>query len=563
MDNEYIVKKKKSKKSLIAIISLVFLGLIGGTVAYYQTRDTFSNVFNSGKYVITTEETFESPPNWTPGDTVPKEVTVINEGNVDAAVKVCFEEKWEDVNGNELPIVGWDDIPISILDFNSDYRSYWKKACDDNCYYYYKALKPNEETETILESVTFNPETDMDSDMDCVTDATTHKTTCISKDGGYNEGKYTLKINIETVQYDKIIEAWNPQYANFAGGSCYNQDYLESHINMLTTSEPTGEGGSSFTDEPLELYNGGGIYRYLVEKLVFVDSIDIPDDAITSWDASVLHDGSVMSWYTDVDNDGLLERYIGANGKVVANPNSLCLFSDYEEVTELDLSGLDISKIENMSYMFYRFGHNLDNLDLSFIADWDMSKVTDMSYMFAHSGAGSSTWTVGNLSNWDTSKVTNMSHMFDGAALNANSFDISFIENWDISNVTDLSYFLFQAGHNATTWNIGNLSNWDTSKVTSMLSMFYNVGINAQMNDIGTLKVYANNIWNMFNGAINFKGTINIYTNPATYSNAFYNAATNQGSGITVNYTNAVTNIDSIIATKSSNSNVVKGSIIN
>ena len=58
---------------------------------------------------------------------------------------------------------------------------------------------------------------------------------------------------------------------------------------------------------------------------------------------------------------------------------------------------------------------------------------------------------------------------------------------------------------------------------------------------------------------ITAKATLNIYSNPTTYSGAFTRAATVQGSGITVNYTSAVTNIDSIIATKSSDSNVVKG----
>jgi hypothetical protein len=57
-----------------------------------------------------------------------------------------------------------------------------------------------------------------------------------------------------------------------------------------------------------------------------------------------------------------------------------------------------------------------------------------------------------------------------------------------------------------------------------------------------------------------WKVILNVYSNPTSYDNTFLNASTFTGSGITVNYSSATTNIDAIIATKSGNSNVVKGS---
>ena len=78
-------------------------------------------------------------------------------------------------------------------------------------------------------------------------------------------------------------------------------------------------------------------------------------------------------------------------------------------------------------------------------------------------------------------------------------------------------------------------------------------------NSIGALKVYATNIYRMFYDCPMAKATLNIYSNPTNYSGAFYNAATNSSALITVNYSSATTNIDNIVATKSSNSNVVKG----
>ena len=699
----------KSKKPLVAIVLVVLFGLIGGTIAYYQTNDSFSNVFNSGKYVITTEEEFESPPDWTPGDKTPKEVTVKNEGTVDAAVKVCFEESWKDENGNPLSLVDQNNEPYSILDFDSNYKRYWRKDCNANCYYYYTSLKPNEETEKILESVTFNPVADLGLDMNCVTDQVTHKTTCTSEENGYSGGKYTLKINIETVQYDKFVEVWDPQYVNAVAGTCFSHaEYLNSTNMLAAIDDYNDEAGPLFPGET------GDISRSNVEKIVFVDNINIPNDAIDSYDVSALNDGSVMTWFTDVDQDGMLERYFGANGKVVANPNSSHLFGWYFNLKEIDVTNLDVSQITKMSNMFEFFATDITNFDISFIENWDVSKVTNMRCLFSSAGQSSTTWTVGDLSNWDTSNVTDMSGMFSYVAHDAQVFDVSFIENWDTSNVTKMNMMFLEAGFNSstwnigdlsswdtgkvtdmsrmftragyatrnfnissisnwntsnvtnmesmfssagqnattfsigdlsnwntskvtnmqglfsdagrtsTTWNVGNLSNWDTSKVTNMSNMFYDSGYSATnfdisyianwnvsnvvdmgsmfensgqnsttwnignlsnwdtrkvtnmsvmfwnagyntttMNNIGTLKVYATNISGMFRGARNFKGTINIYNRPTSFANMFYSAATQTGSGITVNYTSAVTNINNIINTKSSNSNVTLGSIIN
>ena len=119
------------------------------------------------------------------------------------------------------------------------------------------------------------------------------------------------------------------------------------------------------------------------------------------------------------------------------------------------------------------------------------------------------------------------------------------------------------AGYSATTWNIGNLSGWNTSNVTNMSRMFFYAGYDASTwNSIGTLKVYATDISNIFSSCRKAKATINIYSNPTSYTNAFNYASAVSGSKITVNYSSATTNIDAIIATKSSYSNVVKGSLI-
>ena len=138
----------------------------------------------------------------------------------------------------------------------------------------------------------------------------------------------------------------------------------------------------------------------------------------------------------------------------------------------------------------------------------------------------------------------------------------------DVSNTKNMYFMFSNAGSRATTYEIGDLSNWDTSNVSYMNRMFKEAGYSATTwNSIGTLEIYktqqpyTTNLSEIFQDCPNAKATLKLYNNPDYYDDAFQGAATVPGSGITVDYTSEVTDIDNIIATKSSNSNVVKGSL--
>ena len=124
------------------------------------------------------------------------------------------------------------------------------------------------------------------------------------------------------------------------------------------------------------------------------------------------------------------------------------------------------------------------------ISNWDVSKVTDMSYMFYQSKLFNE-----NISRWDTSKVTDMSYMFYKA--NAFNQDIS---NWDTSNVT-IMYAMFE---NANAFN-RDISNWDVSKVTDMSNMFYEAhAFNRDISRWNFSSVTNMNMNNMFDEATAF-----------------------------------------------------------
>ena len=193
-------------------------------------------------------------------------------------------------------------------------------------------------------------------------------------------------------------------------------------------------------------------------------------------------------------------KAIGFTGKTYAPVNSSFLFEgdddkwDYipkelSNLSYIDASKLDTSKVENMEYMFSR-ARGLTNLD---IGNWDTSKVTNMSAMFLEA-SGFKNLDIGK---WDTSQVTDMDSMFRGAS-GLTNLDIG---NWDTSKVTDMeSMFLEAIG--LTKLDIGK---WDTSQVTDMSQMF--LGASGLTNlDIGkwdTSKV--TNMRAMFAGAIGLK----------------------------------------------------------
>ena len=166
-------------------------------------------------------------------------------------------------------------------------------------------------------------------------------------------------------------------------------------------------------------------------------------------------------------------------------------------------------------------------------------------------------------------EATSFYNMFYQTSMDSryDTITISGMENWNTSKVTNMGWVFGSIGYYAKTINLGDLSNWDTSNVTSMDHMFWGIGGTNTKIIIGDISKWnlssLDNMQSMFGGCSNCNLTITLRRNPSNYSGAFSGAATTPGAKITVNYTKDVTDIDKIIATKSSNSNVVKGRLVN
>ena len=258
---------------------------------------------------------------------------------------------------------------------------------------------------------------------------------------------YTLYIYIDGNR-DNPITMTNQNFRFNIYGEGTGAIYKENVIQNETTT-PSSSTSTFLNTEVL---------RNQIESITIEKTNVVPSDAKYSKDISSKQDGSVILWYTDKDNNSLYEISIGSeNGSVEANTNGNKMFAYLDNVSTLDLSGLDTSNMTNMTYMFYK-STSLTNIDVS---GFDTSKAVNMSGMFN----GCTNLENLNLSNFNTEKVTSMTQMFWGCN---KLYNIN-LSSFNTSKVTTMTHMFRDC---KSLVNL-NLSNFDTSNVKSFFYMFY------------------------------------------------------------------------------------------
>ena len=259
---------------------------------------------------------------------------------------------------------------------------------------------------------------------------------------------YTLYIYIDGNRDNPITMSNNNFRFNIYGegtGAIYKENVIQNE-----TTTPSSSSSTFLNTEVL---------RNQIESITIEKTNVVPNYAKYSKDISSKQDGSVMLWYTDKDNNSLYEISIGSeNGSVEANTNGNGMFAYLDNVSTLDLSGLDTSNMTSMSRMFLN-SKSLTNIDVS---GFDTSKVVNMIFMFNNCSSLISL----DLSSFNTSNVTNMEAMFQN---DVNLENITFGDNFNTSKVKDMIAMFASCKK----LSYINLSNFDTSNVKEMQSMFY------------------------------------------------------------------------------------------
>ena len=206
-----------------------------------------------------------------------------------------------------------------------------------------------------------------------------------------------------------------------------------------------------------------------------------------------------------------------------ASMNSM--FRDCKALLSLDVSGLYTSNVTNMTYMFSGCS-SLTSLDVS---GFDTKKVTNMSAMFS----GCSSLTSLNVRSFNTSNVTNMSYMFNNCS-SLTSLDIHTQGDiFNVSKVTDMSYMLYglskmtelnMEGFNAL--NLTNITYFFGRNYYAMLGR-YSSGVSVNMKNFNAPKLTSlSYLFGTFNISMNIK-EINLkgasFQNVTNMSYMFYN----------------------------------------
>ena len=244
-------------------------------------------------------------------------------------------------------------------------------------------------------------------------------------------------------------------------------------IGIVEITKPARIEGTLVKNDNSDANFGNNSYsKGRIERIVAVDVLNVPDNVIASWDASVEQNGSIMAWLVNDDNDYFYELYIAQEGGVKANPDSNSAFGYYSNVEYIDLRYLDVSEVTNMYLMFYCTGRGRERFNV-YLENWDTANSTKYGSMFNYLGSGSQNGKI-VFKNMDFSAANiNTYEMFKYIAQNSRNMRVIF------DNVTfgmSSPGYMFE-GILASSYN-GKLemNNVTFINATYLDNIFYNVG---------------------------------------------------------------------------------------
>ena len=410
-----------------------------------------------------------------------------------------------------------------------------------------------------------------------------------------NVSNLEAKIRVSAVQISEYAMMKNgasyvPSTHTYNGTEFWSDDY-RPYIRMINFSNDLSNLPETCNDTNLcfDVSNGPSqirkVYAYLVDSGLTAGTNTYDDNGseilsplynlyIVS-EAPIFAPSNCYGMFTSFKN--LVNINFNNNFNTSKVESMEDMFSWCSSLTSLDLSSFNTSKVRYMGDMFH-YCKSLMNLDLS---SFNTSNVTKMFGMFD----GCSSLTSLDLSSFNTSKATDMSGMFRDCSsltsLDLSSFNTSKVtaigmfkgcssltsldlSSFNTSKVTDMSG-MFRDCSSLTSLD---LSSFNTSKVTNMTGMFSGCSSltsldlsNFNTSSVTKYSAYSQESNGMFYNCSKLITTINIMNaNVTNYTGMFSGAATDPNAQITVNYIAAAsTLVDNMIATKSSNSNVVRG----
>ena len=548
---------KNSKKLILVMVSIICIViLLLGSIAYYRIVVNGNIKGSTGNAVFVLKD--ENSNVWNNKE--------INFGKVNPGDSGEFTVTM-DASGSTVDMYATLEIERNTLPTNlkfyttSDHKSELHK--------YYSFLETTNQTETLTIYWYWNPYIDDEEDSKFI-----------------NVSNLEANVRVSAVQvseYAMMKNGYSGSSSANGGTEFWNNTY-KPYIRTITFGNDLSNLPGSCTEENLcwdisyDTSQKKKVYGYLIDSGLTVSETDSSTSTTTEKTLYNLYivsevpifapnkcNGIFFSFnnLTQINfNDNFNTSKVASMGYMFLNCSSLTsldlssfntsnvtamgdMFRGCSSLVSLKLSSFNTSNVTHMNVMFYECS-SITRLNLS---SFNTSKVTHMNIMFF----GCSSLISLDLSSFNTSRVIEMRGMFEGCS-SLTSLDLSC---FNTSNVTDMGN-MFQWCSSLTSLD---LSSFNTSKVRNMGWMFYECSSITRLNLSSFNTSRVTNMTAMFYDCFKLQTEINIMSTGTTdYTRMFLSSATDPNAQITVNYVaDASTLVDNMIATKSSNSNVVKG----
>ena len=235
--------------------------------------------------------------------------------------------------------------------------------------------------------------------------------------------------------------------------------FLRNKLHLYVTAD-SGYTHGQLSWTPSSFINGSNIDYDLT---VDVTDAQLPSQSIPEgYEDYYLYD-SANKFYEDVNYDNYTSKS-NLSSKVIMfdlegclnqnNTTFSSLFDGANQITHLDLSNWDVSKVSSFLWCFGKCS-SLVSLNLT---GWNISSAESLGSMFNSCSSLSSL----DLTNFNTTNVTEINYTFSNCSA-LTSLDLS---TWNTCNVTKMGYTFI-----CSNLRVLDISDFDTSKVTWMPSM--------------------------------------------------------------------------------------------
>ena len=181
-------------------VLVVIAFMLGLTLVFFINR---VNGINLSRKQLYNNQEIVSPSNWVPGQTINKDIYVVNESDNDVAVRVSYEEEWISRSGHKLTGVQ-NGQRAALINFVN--KEDWIQ--DGEYFYYLYRLKSGSRTSNFIDSVTFNWQIENDDKCTRTIEGDILRVSCMSSTEGYDGATYKLKINMEILDINVYQNIW-------------------------------------------------------------------------------------------------------------------------------------------------------------------------------------------------------------------------------------------------------------------------------------------------------------------------------------------------------------------